>query len=134
MVEASMEAVQILRSLALAVRSEQDYDLVPQAMACVGALKESGATPDDAAQAKRCRGYRELLGVHGYVPLGLRQALCKIAHADPRRADYYVGPRDQAHDLLLFGTNRGQTWFAAISLMEFIGAIRALPDVTIPTS
>lgn len=66
----------------------------------------------------------------GYTPLHLREALNKIVHADPRTAGYYVAPLDRAHDLLLYGDNRGNTWFAAVSVLELIKAIRALPDTT----
>lgn len=131
MVEVSKQAVQLLRALALAVRSEQDFDLVPNAAAVVGALKEEGATPSDAGEVKLQRGYASMLRTDGYTKLDLRQALNKIAHADPRSADYYVGPLDAAHDLLLYGTSRGRTWFAVISLLELVKAIRALPDATL---
>jgi hypothetical protein len=131
MLEVSKQAVQLLRALALAVRSEQDFDLVPNAAAVVGALKEEGATPSDAGEVKRRKGYTSMLGTGGYTNLDLRQALNKIAHADPRSADYYLGPLDTAHDLLLYGTSRGRTWFAVISLLELVNAIRALPDATI---
>jgi hypothetical protein len=72
-----------------------------------------------------------MLSIEGYSPLDLRQALNKIAHADPQRADYYVGPRDNAHDLLLYGANRGEVWFAAISILMLVKAIHALPDSAI---
>ncbi len=131
MVETSKDGIQLLRALALAVRSEQDFDLVPDAVAVVGALKGEGATPSDASEVKRRRGFTEMLKISGYVPLNLRQALNKIAHADPQSADYYVGPSDMAHDLLLYGVNRGQTWFAVVSLLELVKAIRSLPDATV---
>ena len=50
------------------------------------------------------------------------------AHADPRAADYYIGPDDRSHDLLLFGNARGRNWFAAISLLALVKAVHSLPD------
>jgi len=129
MAETSKDGVQLLRALAVAVRAEQDFALVPNAVAvCVGALKERDAEPHDVIQAKQNHGYEGLLRSVGYVPLGLRQALNKIVHADPRRADYYVGAWNPVHELLLFGTDRGHAWFAAISIPELAKAIRTLPD------
>jgi hypothetical protein len=127
----SKEGIQLLRALATAVRSEQDFNLIPPARAVVGALKRTGATPEDAHEVKRFRGYAAFLKRPSYVPLHLREALNKIVHADPRNADYYVGPLDHAHDLLLYGENHGDTWFAALSLLELIKAIRSLPDAFI---
>ena len=131
MVETSKDGIQILRALALAVRSEQDFDLAPKPTEIVGALKRAGALPSDASQVKQERGYAEMLKIDGYSPLSLREALNKIAHADPQSADYYVAPMDTSHDLLLYGTNRGQAWFAAVSIIELVKAVRSLPDATI---
>jgi hypothetical protein len=131
MVETSKEGVQLLRALALAVRSEQDFKLAPHTALVVGALKKEKAIPSDAMEVKKKLGYANMLEIEGYSPLLLRQALNKIAHADPQKAGYYVAPRDRAHDLLLFGEDRGQKWFAAISILELAKAIRALPDATI---
>lgn len=129
--QTSKEGIQLLRALATAVRSEQDFNLVPPARAVVGALKRAGATPADALEVKRSGGYASALECPGYAPLHLREALNKIVHADPRNADYYVAPLDRAHDLLLYGENRGDKWFAALSLLELIKAIQALPDARV---
>jgi len=78
-----------------------------------------------------------MLKMKEYVPLNLRHALNKIAHANPQTADYYVSvmgiPPFQvmAHDLLLYGDHRRKQWFAAISLLELVKQIRALPDATL---
>jgi len=127
----SKQGVQLLRALALAVRSEQDFALLPSTSAVVGAFKKENAVPSDVTEAKQRSGYVNLLKINGYVPLNLREALNKIAHADPQKADYYIGVLDSAHDLLLYGTNRGQSWFAAISILELVKTIRALPDTAI---
>lgn len=129
MVESSLAGVQILRALALAVRSEQDFQLVPQSVATIGVLRREGAAPSDAIAIKHARGYKALLGSPGFEPLWLREALNKIAHADPTRGDYYVGPGYDQHDLLLYGSQRGRDWFAAVSLIELVKVVRALPDV-----
>jgi hypothetical protein len=131
--ETSIEGVKILRALALAIRAEQDFDLLSPSVAVVGILKKKDAQDTDAIQIKQScgEGYRVLLGKDGYVPLTLRPALNKIAHADPSTADYYVSPSKTAHELLLYGDNRGQKWFAAIFIFDLIKAIKSLPDANI---
>jgi hypothetical protein len=123
MIETSVQGVQILRSLALAVRSEQDFDLITQEQSIVGALKQKDAIRSDAMTTKQQGGYKSMLNAVGFCPLRLRQALNKIAHADPSNADFYVAPADQAHDLLLFGEDRGSQWFAAVSILELIRVV-----------
>lgn len=51
--EASIEGVKALQALAAAVRSEQDFCLVPRGGEPVGALKKENATP--AAADRRLR-------------------------------------------------------------------------------
>lgn len=131
MLENSRIGVELLRALALAVRSEQDFDLAPDAPVVVGALKADCACPSEAIDVKRDRGYESVLARAGYSPLHLREALNKIAHADPRSADYYVSPQDGAHDLLLYGSQRGLDWFAAVSILRIVDAIRSLPDASV---
>lgn len=133
MSECSTEGVKLLRALALAVRSEQDFDLAPNPMTVVGALKKENALPADAIEVKRRGGYESMLRVNDYGPLTLREALNKIAHADPETADYYIRgyPHTINHDLLLFGEDRGRKWFAVVSIVELIKAIRSLPDTKV---
>jgi hypothetical protein len=129
--ESSRDGVQLLRALALAVRSEQDFEILPVGSDLVGAIKRDNAKPTDARDVKVAGGFSAMIGTVGYAPLGLRDSLNKIAHADPRSADYYVAPDERAHDLLLYGEHRGRSWFAALSLLEFITVIRRLPDANI---
>ena len=128
---ASADGVQLLRALALAVRSEQDFNLVPLSKEVVGAFKRRDASPNDAVNVKQNSGYQRILQAPGFGPMHLRQALNKIAHADPRTVDFYVGPMHSSHDLLLYGDDHGDRWFAAISLLRLIEAIRSLPDASI---
>jgi hypothetical protein len=130
MEDTSRKGVQLLRSLALAVRSEQDFNLAPHCASVVGIIKNENVNPRDTYDAKQHGGFSGMLKIDGYAPLNLRQALNKIAHADPQTADYYVQTMDMTHDLLLFGENHGKKWFAVISILELIKAIRALPDAT----
>ena len=130
MEDTSRKGVQLLRSLALAVRSEQDFNLTPHCTTVVGVIKNDDAMPRDTYDAKQHGGFAGLLEIDGYAPLNLRQALNKIAHADPQTVDYYVRTMDMAHDLLLYGENRGKKWFAVISILALVKAIRGLPDAT----
>ena len=133
MQRSSIEGIKILRALALAIRSEQDFDLIPSSLAVVGILKKKDAQDNDAIQVKHScgDGYRCLLGKKDYVPLKLRPALNKIAHADPSSADFYISTDNDTHELLLYGENHGEKWFAAISIFDLIKAIKSLPDASI---
>ena len=131
MIETSVEGIKILRSLALAVRTEQDFGLIPADENVVGAFKNQDAVPSDAVEAKKRGGYQQLLDENQYSSLQLRDGLNVIAHMDPTRSDYHVGPNESAHDLLLFGMNRGKQWFAVVSIFEVIRVIHSLPDVNL---
>jgi hypothetical protein len=126
MAELSTRGVEILRILALAVRSDQDYELTARVRTQVGAVRE-GATLEQATTT--IREYRPpFRALRGYSPLSVRQALNKIAHADPRTAGYFADAR--AHDLILSGTDEGkQRWIAVVSIPELCEAIRLLPDI-----
>jgi hypothetical protein len=118
----SKDGLELLRILALAVRSEQDHGLTDLATPTVGALLVSPGNPNSF--------------LADYVPpygsrnegqdLNVRDALNKIAHADPRRAGYRASA--SVHELLLSGTLRGQHWIAVISVPDLCAAIRRLPD------
>jgi hypothetical protein len=75
------------------------------------------------------RDYRPPYGQQsGYTPLGLRQALNKIAHADPIRSGFFAD--NNTHDLILSGVNQGDTWIAVISLIDLCSVIKSIPDVS----
>lgn len=131
MSEASRRGVAVLRALALAVRSEQDYLDLPLDRTVVGALKSREAAANDALQVKRSGGALRTLDSAEYAPLHLREAMNKIAHANPAMSDFYVGPDDDAHDLLLYGEFHGRSWFAAISLLALPRVVKLMPDAPI---
>ena len=130
MEELSVDGIQLLRSIALAVRSEQDFGLLPPTSDIIGAIKNQATWPDDVKTVKQNQGYSGLLSL-GWKPLGLRQALNKIAHASPIKSDYYVGPLNSAHELILSGEQEGSLWIASLSILMLIDSIRLLPDTTV---
>ncbi len=121
--ELSIDGVEILRVLALAVRSEEDYGLIERATKQqVGILLR--VTPPTAAFL---RAYQPpYTSTSEGEPLFVREALNKIAHADPSNADYRA--TDELHELLLSGTRRNETWIAVISIPALCQAIKLLPD------
>jgi hypothetical protein len=127
-VRISMQGTQVLRALATAVRSEQDFNFLPRDQSVVGVIKHADATLDDKLRVEKNGGCTSLLEHPDYKPLHLREALNKIVHADLRNASFYVDPMGRGHDLLLYGTKGRDGWFVALSLPELIKAIRALPD------
>jgi hypothetical protein len=131
MIEASRKGVEILRVLALAIRSEQDFELIPNSRQIVGAIRKSGASQQDIDKIKEGGGWQCVVSDDAFCDLDLRSALNKIAHADPLKSDYFVGPGN--HDLLLFGTHNRATWLAALSIPELINSVRSLPDTSVPS-
>jgi hypothetical protein len=121
MIETSQRGIELLRTLALAVRSEQDYGRGLRDDEIVG---EQLRDTDEAVRLVReLRGIPESYGACGMT---LRDALNKIAHANPALASYNVdGAR---HDLILSGTLGAANWVAGISLPKVIGVLRKYPD------
>ena len=124
MLETSRRGVELLRVLALSIRSEQDYGLINDDITPVGAFR-STATQDELTVLFRNYHppYRQL---RGFTALGLRQALNKVAHANPTRSGFFAN--DETHDLILAGVGRAETWIAVISLIDLCRVIKSLPD------
>lgn len=125
---ASREGTSILRTLALAVRSEQDYGLASLPGIDVGALREEASEYEARAILNEYRP--PVSDLAGYEPLRLREALNKIAHADPRGASFFVD--EDVHDLILTGARRGRTWIAIISIPRLCDAVESIPDEELP--
>ncbi|MEK6279168.1 MAG: hypothetical protein AABN95_02335 [Acidobacteriota bacterium] len=125
MLDTSKRGVEVLRILALSIRSDQDFGLTNNDSTPVGAFR-SKATQAEVLGA--IHDYRPPYSQQsGYAPLGLRQALNKIAHADPTRSGFFAD--NNTHDLILSGANQGGTWIAAISLIDLCNVIKSIPDV-----
>lgn len=124
MVETSRRGVEILRILALSIRSDQDFGLTENGSTPVGALQNVAT---DAELVAAIRDYRPPYDrLTGFAPLKLRQALNKIAHANPSRSGFFAD--EHTHDLILTGEDRGDMWIAIISLIDLCSVIVALPD------
>lgn len=125
--DTSKRGVEVLRILALSIRSDQDFGLTINDPTPVGALKP------DATQAEVLsviRDYRPPYSqLSQYNPLTLRQALNKIAHADPTRSGFFAD--NDTHDLILSGVNQGSIWIAVISLIDLCRVIKSLPDASL---
>lgn len=128
MTETSVQGIEVLRALALAVRSEQDYGLLQGVAPTVGALKKD-ATPGDLQAFLAFDLYRPpYSALTGFEPLPLREGLNKIAHADPTAGSaFHVA--DDVHDIVITGTLGQRRWLAVISLLDVVTAIGSLPDV-----
>ena len=122
--DTSIRGVEVLRILALSIRSDQDYDLTEKTQAPVGAfLKNAG----NISLPTFIENYRPpYSSLSGFSPIGLRQALNKIAHANPAGSGYFADK--SAHDLILTGTDQGNTWITVFSLVDLCKVIKSLPD------
>ncbi|WOB45335.1 hypothetical protein HNI00_21025 [Thermoleptolyngbya oregonensis NK1-22] len=122
--ESSERGIEILRMLALSIRSEQDFGAIPTIRTPVGALKRSASTSEVLATLN---SYRPPYGGRtGFELLSLREALNKIAHADPYRTGFFVD--NTVHDLILSGNHGSNTWIAIVSITDLCRAIKSLPD------
>lgn len=128
LISCSQRGIEVLRALALAIRSEQDWGLVPAPAHTVGALK-NGVTDEDidtmlsSYEAPYCK-------IAGYQALTVREGLNKIAHADLRRTNFFAD--NDHHDLLLSGMHRATKWVAVLSLVDLCSVVKALPDRSLP--
>ena len=125
--ETSIAGVEILRILALAIRSEQDYGSTPDIPAFVGAIKQDIEIEDCKVFLRTYEAPYATLD--GFDPLRLRDALNKIAHADSSRSGYFANRED--HDLLLCGTQGRKNWLAVISIPALCKEIESLPDAIV---
>ncbi len=126
MQETSRTGVELLRILAVSIRSEQDYGRTEYDGTPVGALVLN-ATPEEVTTTLReyRPPYSEIIGS---TPLHLREALNKIVHAQPARNGFFVD--NDTHDLILSGQSQGnvRTWIAVISLIDLCRVVKSLPD------
>lgn len=114
----SSSGLAALKSLAVEVRSSQDYgSSSSDDRITVGGLLEpaSNQAIHDLVGGSYVPPYQALIG---YAGLGLREAMNKVAHADQARSGYYADA--ETHDLLLVGTRprRGDSWAAVLSIPE----------------
>jgi hypothetical protein len=122
--DTSIRGVEVLRILALSIRSDQDYGLTENASVRVGALRGNATEGETKAFVREYRPpYSQLAG---FASLKLRHALNKVAHANPRGSGFFADAEN--HDLILTGDERGSTWVAVISLIDLCNVIKSLPD------
>jgi len=131
LVDSSQRGVEILRSLALAIRSEQDFDMIPDNVSTVGLLKTGEFSIEDILEIKMNGGFDGHTDKEGYANIRLRECLNKIAHASPNLSGFYVGSGKSGHDIILTGVNRRKNWLAIISLNRLIDAVVSLEDFPI---
>lgn len=124
LVDTSRRGVEVMRLLALSIGEEAEFAAIHNDARPVGAFRASAS----AAEANETiRDYRPPYAqLHGFRPIGLRQALNKIALADPTRSGFFVD--GETHDLILSGLIGGDRWIAVISLLDLCKAIKSLPN------
>jgi hypothetical protein len=122
--ESSERGVEILRVLALSIRSEQDFGAIPSIHTTVGALKRSASISEVSATLKNYQP--PYIGRTGFEPLLFREALNKIAHTNPYKTGFFAD--NIAHDLILSGNHGANIWIAIVSLPDLCRVIKLLPD------
>lgn len=127
MQKSSEKGIEILRVLALSIRSEQDFGSIPSIRTTVGALNRSANASEVSATLNNYRPpYSEKTG---FEPLSLREALNKIAHVDPYKAGFFAD--EVVHELILSGNHGANTWIAIVSIADLCRAIKSLPDQSV---
>ena len=108
----SINGVEVLRILALAIRSDQDSGLLNRTNDTVGAIKNHLSQEEIDSFSRQYRPpYNELTG---FSSLKLRDALNKIAHTNGRVTRTAVD--DNNHDLILSEKYQNINWLAIISI------------------
>jgi len=113
-----------LRVLALSIRSEQDVGGIPPICTTVGALKRSANTSEVSATLNSYRP--PYSGRTGFEPLPPREALNKIAHANPYRTGFFAD--NAVHELILSGNHGSNTWIAIVLIADLCRAVKSLSD------
>lgn len=125
--DTSVRGVEVLKILALSVRGDQDYGLIPRECPRVGALRTNVSIAEvDLISESYRPPYTNL---DGFSPLSLRDALNKIAHASPAGNGFCANA--ETHDLILTGKLGDRRWMAVISLIDLCKVIASLPDAPI---
>ena len=122
----SIRGIEILRTLALSIRTEQDYGEIPKPTEPVGVINSKASESDiESALKHYCPPFNTQIG---FTDLTLRDALNKIAHINPGQTSFYAD--ESTHDIILTGLNqkRTHTWIAIISLIELCRVIKSIPD------
>ncbi len=126
----SNDGVELLRILALAVRSDQDSGLLPTSTNVIGTLK---SPTSDVEIEHLLNVYRPPYAtLPDTVPLQLREGLNKVAHVNGAKTGFFADAT--VHDLLLSGENRGVPWFAVLSIPDLCAAIKIMPDQTVSST
>jgi len=126
LVSSSKDGADLLKILALSVRPEQDFGLLPNSNTEVGTLV-SNANSNETHSALTGSTTPPVI-VPGAKPLGLREALNKIAHMDPRPGKSSFAADHLRHEIVLTGEKSGHNWIAILDIPRLCEAIKALPD------
>lgn len=123
MLQTSERALEVLRSLSLAIRSEEDYGMTMTG----GRVGLKKRMVSERAATQFIEEYRPPYTAHQDASaLSLRQALNKIAHAHPTNTDYRAGA--SFHELLVCDSNGTEHSVTVISILDLCSAIKHLPD------
>jgi hypothetical protein len=122
----SKDGTDLLKIIALSVRPEQDFGLLPSSNTDVGTLVRN-ADSNEIQSALTGSKIPPVI-VPGSKPLGLREALNKIAHMDPRPGKSSFSADRLRHEVVLTGEKSGHKWIAILDIPKLCKAIKSLPD------
>ena len=128
----SKDGADLLKILALSVRPEQDFGLLPHANWQVGTLVSNADSSE--IQSVLTGSTIPPVIVPRATPLDLREALNKIAHMDPRPGKSSFAADRLRHEMVLTGEKSGRHWIAILDILALCEAIKTLPDRSIVAS
>ena len=123
----SKDGIDILKILALSVRPDQDFGLLTNPNSHVGTLLSNAGSAE--VESALTPGKFPPIVVSGATQLGLREAMDKIAHMDPRPDKSSFAVDCQRHEVVLTGDKpRSGPWVAVLDIPKLCDVIKALPD------
>jgi hypothetical protein len=129
LVRITKPAADLLNTLAIGVRGDQDFKETTRPATHVGSLLNGAAAikPSEFRATYRA----PFSALPGAEPLELREAFNKIVHKDPADASYYID--ESNYEIIIGGKSQnGTPWLAVISLPKLLATVKALPDRLIP--
>jgi hypothetical protein len=130
--QSSKDGVNLLKILALSVRPEQDFEILKEKETIVGKWLRKADPTEIQSYLTGC--LQPPIELPEAQPLPLREALNKIAHANPNPENSSYAADHDYHQVILTGKQYGCHWIAVLDILRLCEAIRALPDRSIVSS
>ena len=129
--EESKRGTDLLNTLVLNIRNEMDFERLQvdgSGLPTAGVLMKTVDQNYSVVEFKSSYS-GEMAGLiesESFKKMTIRQVLNKLAHFDKARSDFWVA--NSAHQLLLVGKMRSDSWFCVLDIKELVTLMLMLPD------